>query len=255
MSASLFRLMDREKYLLASMVYFHLPPEIARRDFEAAPLPLSEQIDLIPWCECGSANAKGPDGTDLNAMRRTHAELRHVYDTHPELHDLRLTGYVNDNAGAYSTTGTKGGSSFVAMSFRDDEGNGLVVYSGCETHRLRPMAVDYAGCFLAMLGKVTHQHRLALRFYDHAMADVTGERGIIGHSKGGNLATYVFISRLDQPTQAYCINAQPYCWWAMNARQQAALKSERYEFIAHAGDVVHHAGYVSYVSRVVQMNS
>lgn len=254
MSASLLRFMDREKYLLAGLVYFHLPVEIARRDFESQPLALSEQIELLPWCETGSFNPKGPDGTDIDVIRAACAQYRAIYQEHAELHDLRLTGYINDNAGPFSTTDGKRKTGLVAMAYQDGLGNGIVVFSGCETQQLVPMVKDYADCMAAAMGVTTRQQRRAMAFYDHAMQGVSGERGIIGHSKGGNLATYVYINRLEQPLQVYCINAQPFCWWTMTREQQAALKSDRYEFIAHAGDIVHHAGYVSYVSRIVQMN-
>lgn len=254
MSASLARLLDCEKYLLAEMVYFHLPVEYARRDYGAEPLALTDLIDLIPWCESGSLNPKGEDGTDIASLRRTHVRLRKLYDEHAALHDLRLTGYVNDNFGALATTLAPYKTGLVCMAFHDDEGNGIVVYSGCETHRMLSMVQDYLGCFVAALGIDTTQHRRALAFYDAQTAGLSGERGVIGHSKGGNLATYVFINRLEQNLSVYCINAQPYKWGRMNAKQRAALKSGRYEFIAHEGDVVYQTGFVPYISRIVQVN-
>ncbi|PKM43556.1 MAG: hypothetical protein CVV01_05825, partial [Firmicutes bacterium HGW-Firmicutes-6] len=86
------------------------------------------------------------------------------------------------------------------------------------------------------------------------MSGILGERNILGHSKGGNLATYVYINRLDENTNAYCVNAQPYCWYTMTETQKEALKTDRFEYIVHANDPTRKASYVSYISRTAPLN-
>lgn len=150
--------------------------------------------------------------------------------THPadNLDDVIITGYRNDNYGCYGNSDDKIKSSFVGLAMEDCENNGAVVFSGCEQMDLSSIVLDWGGCLIASLGVVTAHHHKAIDFFDYYMTGILGERNLFGHSKGGNLATYVYINRLDENTNAYCVNAQPYCWYTMSDNQKAALKTDRF---------------------------
>ncbi|WKY48129.1 GAF domain-containing protein [Eubacteriaceae bacterium ES3] len=255
MSLKMSGLLDIEKYLLLELVYYHLPAFYQEQISRQTPLALDLYIDLIPQCK----NAMVPQLIDsskrmVSFSKKRQRHFQRVFATSDNLADLRVTGYINDNFGACGNTGSWDKTSLVALALEDSSGNGAVVFSGCENRQISGIVLDWGGCLLASVGIDTRHHRKAIDFYDHSMRDITGERNLFGHSKGGNLATYVFINRLTEKTNAYCVNAQPYCWPAMNEIQKEALKSERYEYIVHQNDPTRNTGYVSYISRIAPLN-
>lgn len=254
MSIKLGNLLDIEKYLLAELVYFNPSGALRFAISKEMPMPLGEFIGCIDRCMFSGHivfTETSALGAYLSAIQR---RFRELYERSANLRDVMITGYSNDNYGAYGNTKNRRKSSLVAMSFQDGEGNGLVSLSGCENCSLSRLILDWGGCVPAFAGVVTLHHKRALRFFDEQMRALPGERGVIGHSKGGNLATYIYINRLDDNVRAYCINAQPYCWAAMNRRQRAALKSDRFEYIVHTKDFARRFGYVSYISRTVPLS-
>lgn len=255
MSLKMCNLLDVEKYLLLEMVYFHLPPGFKSSISKKTPMKLDVYIDLLDQCSHsmypGFVN-KSQRGRKYIRLRQ--AYFRRIYATSENLGDILITGYMNDNHGPFGNTVQKRKTSFVGLAFEDSENNGAVSFSGCEQMYPSSLVLDWGGCFAASLGVITGHHQKALNFYDNHMQGVLGERNILGHSKGGNLATYVFINRLDQTTHAYCVNAQPYCWYTMNDAQKKALKTDRFEYIVHADDPTRNASYVSYISRTAPLN-
>ncbi|AFA48550.1 Mbeg1-like protein [Acetobacterium woodii] len=256
MSLKISNLLDIEKYLLLEIVYFHLPSEYKNRITKKTPLKLDAFIDLMDQCEYSlypGFVSRSQAGRKKVRLRQAH--FKRVYASSENLEKISITGYVNDNYGTYGNTADHHKTSFVAMAFEDDQNNAVVSFSGCEQVSTTSTLLDWGGCLVASLGVVTSHHQKALAFYDNQMAGILGERNILGHSKGGNLATYVFINRLNENTHAYCVNAQPYCWYTMTETQKEALKSNRFEYIVHADDPTRKASYVSYISRTVPLNS
>jgi len=255
MSLKMCNLLDAEKYLLLEMVYFHLPPALKSSITRETPMKLDLYIDLIDQCSHsmypGFVN-RSQRGRKFVKLRQ--AYFRRIYATSENLADIVITGYMNDNHGSFGNTAHRRKTSFVGLAFEDSENNGTVSFSGCEQMYLSNMMLDWGGCLVASMGFVTNHHTKALSFYDKHMQGILGERNILGHSKGGNLATYVFINRLDEAANAYCVNAQPYCWRTMNDTQKEALKTDRFEYIVHANDPTRKAGYVSYISRTAPLN-
>lgn len=256
MSLKISNLLDIEKYLLLEIVYFHLPSEYKNRITRETPLKLDAFIDLMDQCEYSlypGFVSRSQSGRKKVRLRQAH--FRRVYASSENLENINITGYINDNYGTYGNTADHHKTSFVAMAFEDDQNNAVVSFSGCEQTSTTSTVLDWGGCLIASLGVVTTHHQKALAFYDDQMADILGERNILGHSKGGNLATYVFINRLNENTNAYCVNAQPYCWYTMTETQKEALKTNRFEYIVHADDPTRNASYVSYISRTAPLNS
>ncbi|WKY44963.1 GAF domain-containing protein [Eubacteriaceae bacterium ES2] len=255
MSLKMSGLLDIEKYLLLELVYYHLPAPYPKNITRESALMLDQYIDLIGQCK----NAMVPELIGASKrisslMKKRQAHFQRVFAMSENLADLRVTAYINDNYGQLGNSEDVAKTSLVAIALEDSEGNGAVVYSGCESQQLSGMVLDWGGCLLASLGIDTRHHHKARAFYDRAMKGVSGERNLFGHSKGGNLATYVFVNRLSENTNAYCVNAQPYCWSVMDEDQKKALKSERYEYIVHQNDPTRNSGYVSYVSRIAPLN-
>jgi energy-coupling factor transporter ATP-binding protein EcfA2 len=248
-------LLDVEKYLLIELAYFHLPSQLKNAVTPKTPMPLDIYLDLIDQCSFSIFPAFfNQTASGRSFVRQRQGQLRRVYAASDNLGDVVVIGYVNDNYGPLGNTKDPLKTSFVALAFADSEGNGLTVFSGCEQVRLSNLLLDWGGCLVASLGINTRHHRKALNFYDQFMGTLAGERNILGHSKGGNLATYVFINRLEEPVSAYCVNAQPYCWFVMRDFQREALKSDRFEYIVHAKDPTRIASYVPYISRTAPLN-
>ena len=255
MSLKMSNLLDIEKYLLLEPVYFHLPPQYKNRITRETPIKLDEYIDLIE--QCGSSTYPGFISRSRHGSqykRRRQAHFKRIYASSDNLDDVIITGYRNDNYGCYGNSDDKIKSSFVGLAMEDCENNGAVVFSGCEQMDLSSIVLDWGGCLIASLGVVTAHHHKSIDFFDYYMTGILGERNLFGHSKGGNLATYVYINRLDENTNAYCVNAQPYCWYTMSDNQKAALKTDRFEYIVHANDPTRKASYVSYISRTAPLN-
>lgn len=255
MSLKMSNLLDIEKYLLLELVYFHLPPQYKNRITRETPIKLDEYIDLVEQCGYSiypGFISRSEHGYQYKKRRQAH--FKRIYASSDNLGDVVITGYVNDNYGSYGNTADKNKTSFVGIALADRENNGAVIFSGCEQMNPTSIVLDWGGCLIASLGVVTVHHHKAIAFYDHYMTGILGERNILGHSKGGNLATYVYINRLDENTNAYCVNAQPYCWYTMDETQKEALKTDRFEYIVHANDPTRKASYVSYISRTAPLN-
>ena len=254
MSIKLSNLLDIEKYLLSELVYFSLSGERRFAISKETPMPLGTFINNIEHCMF-SGHILLTDTSALpaylSAIKRRFTEL---YERSENLKGVMITGYCNDNYGQYGNTKNRWKTSLVAMSFADNEGNGIVSVSGCENFSWSRLLLDWGGCVPAFAGVVTLHHKRALRFFDEQMRTLPGEHGVIGHSKGGNLATYIYINRLESGMSAYCINAQPYCWAVMTRAQRAALKSDRFEYIVHTKDFARRFGYVPYISRTVPLS-
>lgn len=255
MSIILSHLLDVEKYMLSELAYLHLPEDLSHRDFSAHPMPLAQYIDVIPRTRISYYRKRDSDGTHNIYLRERERRFREIIESSASLGDVLVVDYINDNYDAYGNTPNRRKTSLVALAFEDGDHNMAVVYSGCEESCPSAIFLDWTDCLAAALGAVTPQQKSALAFFDKQLAKNPREIGVIGHSKGGNLSTHIYVNRLSSGVSAYCINAQPYCWTILSDAQKAALKDERYEYIEHDGDIVSHAGlYQACASRVVPVN-
>ncbi|HWR55311.1 MAG TPA: GAF domain-containing protein [Negativicutes bacterium] len=255
MSLTMNSLLDIEKYFILELSYFdncEYPNTTISPD---NPIPISAFLESVPDCYCAFELAVRVKYKDVKRyIRESYERLKQVYDASENLKDLEIIGYINDNHNFLGNTRDKHKTSLVAFALRDSLGNGMVVYRGCEINYFSNIILDWGGCVTSALGHVTNQHKKALEFYDTYMKDLPGERNILGHSKGGNLATYVYINRKSGNVNTYIVNAQPYCWFAMNAEQKSWLKSGQFEYLVHAADATRFTNYAPYISRVIPLN-
>lgn len=255
MSLNMSNLLDIEKYFLLELSYCD-NADYSKRDISPqSPVDIEDFLESVPQCYCScEIGVRKMYGNIEMYMKDLYTRLRKVYEESDNLKDVEIIGYINDNYNFLGNTCDKKKSGLVAFALRDSEGNGMVMYRGCELNYFSNIVLDWPSCVAAAVGCVTSQHKKALEFFDTYMEGISGEHNIIGHSKGGNLATYVFINRKGSNVNCYVVNAQPYCWFAMSDKQRAWLKSSQYEYIVHTDDLTKAASYVSYASRVIPLN-
>ena len=255
MSLNMSNLLDIEKYFLLELSYCD-NADYSKRDISPQkPIFIADFLESVPQCYCScEIGVRKMYGNVEVYMKDLYTRLRKVYEESDNLKDIEIIGYINDNYNFLGNTCSKKKSGLVAFALRDSEGNGMVMYRGCELNYFSNIVLDWPSCVAAAVGYVTSQHKKALKFFDTYMEGISGEHNIIGHSKGGNLATYVFINRKGSNVNCYVVNAQPYCWFAMSDKQRAWLKSSQYEYIVHTDDLTKAASYVSYASRVIPLN-
>ncbi|GAM12643.1 hypothetical protein SAMD00020551_0778 [Mesobacillus selenatarsenatis SF-1] len=171
------------------------------------------------------------------------------------LHSVKLSGYQNHNPNEGNNTKGASDSGFVGYAFEDKSGNATAVFRGSEAMGdMGHLRTDWVSNFEASMGVEIKQQKEADAFYQKYLADTSGERLLLGHSKGGNLADYVFINNLDDNTRAYVINAAPLYWWSLSKKEQEALMGDRHDFIVYAYDPVSQLGKVPYVDKTIGIN-
>lgn len=162
-------------------------------------------------------------------------EITNYLDTHEdsELGSLTLKG---------ADPAESGDNGFAAYAFEDATGKTAFTFRGTEWEDSRDMG-DNLGA--SMLGH-SSQVESAQDFFDEFGVAETDSNYLYGHSKGGNLATEVYVANLGMIGGVQVINAQPINWWALSEEQRAALSDPRYEFVVFEWDFVHLLGYVPY---------
>lgn len=168
------------------------------------------------------------------------------------LHNVTLTGYENFNPNEGNNSKGKSDTGFVGYAFKDSEENGVALFRGSESlGNLGHLKTDWTSNVDAGFGIPIKQQQEANAFYHSKLGDLDGERLVLGHSKGGNLASYVFVHNLDDNLKSYVINAAPLYWWDLSNDQKEALKGDRNTFIVFQLDPVSQLGYVPYVDKTV----
>lgn len=227
---------DQEKNILTQLSYIDLK-------FEEKPLSMKEiikQLEILPEYKSGEIRIKNV----VDFLKN---------NPNSNLHKLTLTGYENNNPKLDNLVSGKSNTGFVGYAFKDENNGALAVYRGSEG-KIGGYLTDWASNFIAGLGFNIKQQDEALKFYDNYVGTTSGEKLVIGHSKGGNLATHVFINRLG--LKAYVINGQPIWWAGLNDAQKKALKGEDYEFIVINGDFVSSLGYsAKYIDKIISFES
>ena len=166
------------------------------------------------------------------------------------LKDVKLVGYQNHNPNEGNNTKGESHSGFVGYAYRDDNGNATAVFRGSENPGdLNNLKTDWYENGQAFFGMETMQQREANDFYTNHVKIHGGEKNVLGHSKGGNLASYVYVNNLDDSIKGYVINGAPLWWWGLNDTQKEGLKNaEAFSFIVYDGDIVSQLGYAPYVT-------
>ncbi|NKE04640.1 Mbeg1-like protein [Mesobacillus selenatarsenatis] len=236
---SINNLTEEEKNVLLMLSYYDLPTD---KELDG------KSIDTI-W-----SVAKLQADPSKDSFKAIEAYMEAKYDG-SNLKNLTLSGYQNHNPNTGNNSEVDSNSGFVGYAFRDNSGNATAVFRGSEPMGdMGHLRTDWTSNFEASMGVEITQQKEANAFYQKYLADTSGERLLLGHSKGGNLADYVFINNLDDNTKAYVINAAPLYWWSLSKKEQEALMGDRHDFIVYAYDPVSQLGKVPYVDKTVGLN-
>lgn len=232
---SLSNLNDEEKNVLLQLSYFDLPGDLSG-------LTVKEI-----WEEAMRTPNNGGEA------RRIKLEEYFTSDTHKNssLAEVTLQGYQNNNP----TMSGESESGFVGYAWGDKTGNAAAVYRGSEDFKnWDHFKTDWVSNGSAGIGNEIEQQKEANHFYEEFVKGAAGEKLIVGHSKGGNLASYVFVNNLADHPSGYVVNGAPLFWPSLTEEQQEALKSNKFDFIAYEGDFVHDLGFAPYVDKTVAIN-
>jgi hypothetical protein len=244
---SLSNLTPEEKNILLQLSYIDVPPNIKITD------KYSFTIDeLIAKIEQTTGNKL----EDNDRMKNIQAFIQSDAYQSSNLKDVKLVGYQNHNPNEGNNTNGGSESGFVGYAYRDDSGNATAVFRGSENPGdLDNLKTDWSENGQAFFGMETVQQREANDFYVNHVKIHDGEKNILGHSKGGNLASYVYVNNLDDNIKGYVINGAPLWWWGLNDTQKEGLKnSDSFSFIVYDGDIVSQLGYAPYVTLRVPLD-
>ncbi|WP_417898825.1 Mbeg1-like protein [Bacillus haimaensis] len=238
---SLSNLTDEEKNILLQLSYIDVPPNWKVSD------KYSYTIDeLIAKIEQTTGNKLEDNDRMKNIKEFIQSDAYHSSN----LKDVKLVGYQNHNPNEGNNT--KGGSEsgFVGYAYRDENGNATAVFRGSESFgEMEHLETDWRENTEAFIGRETVQQKEANEFYAQHVALHDGEKNVLGHSKGGNLASYVYVNNLGDNIKGYVINGAPLYWWKLEDFQQEGLKNaDRFSFIVYDGDIVSQLGYAPYVT-------
>lgn len=232
---SLSNLNDEEKNVLLQLSYFDLPGDLTG-------LTVKEI-----WEEAIRTPNNGGEARRIKLEEYFTSER---YEN-TRLAEVKLQGYQNNNP----TMGGESESGFVGYAWGDKTGNAAAVYRGSEDPtNWDHFKTDWVSNGSAGIGNEIQQQKEANHFYDEFIKGATGEKLIVGHSKGGNLASYVFVNNLADNPSGYVVNGAPLFWPSLTEEQQEALKSNKFDFIAYEGDFVHDLGFAPYVDKTVEIN-
>jgi hypothetical protein len=239
---SLENLTDEEKNILLQLSYLDIPPQLKISDGK----PRDIQYVLTEIKENG-----------LKVDETRFGNIQEFLTENPEsgLNQIKLTGYQNHNPNEATNTSGSSESGFVGYAIKDSEGNGAVLFRGSENPlNWGNLKTDWAGNVAAGVSIETQQHDEALAFYEANMSKMQGEITIYGHSKGGNLSSWVFVNNNNPNVNAYIVNGAPLWWFGLDDHQKDAMKSDRFTFITYDGDIVSHLGYAPYVDKIIAIN-
>lgn len=238
---SLSNLTDEERYLLLKFSYIDLPPKVKVNPNN--PLGFEDAVNRM------ISLPEYKDNPELIAIHE------YVSGSNGEnLGNLQLVGYQNNNPSFDTLFTEQSNSGFVGYAIQDTSGNAAALYRGSES-LANPFHIltDWTSNVEAGVGQEIVQQQEAASFYEKFINDSSGEKFVLGHSKGGNLADYVFVNNLNEERlQAFTVNGAPLNWWVLSNAQQEALRSDRNRFIVHEGDFVSQLGYVDYVNSTIK---
>ncbi|EKN71482.1 hypothetical protein BABA_01235 [Neobacillus bataviensis LMG 21833] len=240
---SISNLTDEEKYLLLQFSYIDVPDKI--------PVDPEHPIDMKSLL----------DGMlDVNKELKNDEPFQAIYkyvnsSKGDDLANIQLTKYQNNNPTWDEIKQGKMDSGFVGYAFKDDEGNATALFRGSESMG-NPLHLvsDWKSNVDAGVGQEIQQQKEAAQFYKDYIFGAGGDTYVMGHSKGGNLASYVLVQffNQDKNLKAYEVNGAPINWWILSKDQQEVLKGDRNMFIAHQDDAVSQLGHVPYVDKTIK---
>lgn len=233
---SLDNLNDEEKNILLQLSYFDLP---------------QGRYKGLSVEEIWQKVKRDPDNGGEARRKALEEYFQSDRYKNSNLANVTVTGYENNNP----NMGGKSESGFVGYAWGDSDGNATAVFRGSENPTdWDHFKTDWVSNGSAGIGNEIQQQEEANRFYQQFIHTSNGEKFVFGHSKGGNLASYVFVHNLDDKVGGYVINGAPLFWPSLTDEQKEALMGKNFDFIAYEGDFVHDLGYAPYLDKVVEIN-
>ena len=154
------------------------------------------------------------------------------------LENLEIVDYANNN-------GSGSHSGFCAIAFRNPEtGERGMSYRGTENlDKIKEGAnqVDMMDNVHTALTGESAQKKEALEFFERNKSPY-GDNYLYGHSKGGELASEVYVEYYNEIRQMHIINPQPINPSQLNKKQREALQSNKVDVVIIDGDTVHSLG-------------
>jgi hypothetical protein len=232
------KLSDKENYLLMQLSYYDLPIDFTPDNTSIKDV-LKKMEKLIP-------------AEQLDYFRKNIAD--EILES-TNLKDIKLTGYENNNPNANNNVPNKTNSGFVGYAFSDDNGNSAAVYRGSEEmSKWENFQSDWLSNATASIGFTIEQQTEADNFYKKFVQKTSGEKILLGHSKGGNLAMYTYVNNLSDNPKCYVVNGQPLYYGGLNPVQMVALQGDNLTFIMQDGDPVSLLGAAPYIDKVIKVN-
>lgn len=153
------------------------------------------------------------------------------------LENLEIVDYENNN-------GSGSHSGFCAIAFRNPEtGERGMSFRGTENldKFFSENQVDMMDNINTALEGDSAQKDEALDFFRRNKSPY-GDNYLYGHSKGGELASEVYVEYYDEIRQMHVINPQPINPSQLDKKQREALKSDKVDVVIIDGDTVHSLG-------------
>ncbi|MEH7235824.1 Mbeg1-like protein [Bacillus sp. JJ1562] len=242
---SLANLTEEEKNILLQLSYIDLPNDIWVSDQN--PIKIGDFLAEVDLEQRGLQKERY-DNID--------AFLKNNPDS--PLHTIQLVQYQNHNPTPYNNSDlnskSKSESGFVGYGFKDSDGNATALFRGSEDMK-DPVHfdTDWKSNIEAGIGYEIQQQREADAFYGKLTTGLDGQILLLGHSKGGNLATYVYVNNLGDKVVAYVLNGAPIYWNNLTTEQKKAMMGDRYTFVVYEGDIVSQTGVAPYVDKIVEI--
>jgi len=141
------------------------------------------------------------------------------------LKNLRIKDVGND-----SITG------FGAIAFTDESGNTGFSFRGTDGVELKSIN-DWGDNLISMLTGTSPQSSQAEVFFDRNSKG-TDDIYLYGHSKGGELAEYVYVNNHKKIKGVHLLNPQPINPFSLSPEQLKAMQSDKVDIVIVEGDYV-----------------
>lgn len=135
---------------------------------------------------------------------------------------------------------------FGAIAFKDSAGNVGMSFRGTDgITNLQDMSDNLATFLIG----TSYQSIEAQRFFDKNK-DAKGNNYLYGHSKGGEMATSIFVDNINEIKVCHVLNAQPINPYQLSGEQIIALNSKKYDPVITEYDYVWFLGGCVYLPRI-----
>ena len=139
-------------------------------------------------------------------------------------------------------------SGFGAIAFMDASGNVGMSFRGTDGVTKESLMTDWPDNFASMATGSSVQSDQAKAFFSEN--DINGNNFLYGHSKGGELATSIFVDEFTRINQVHILNPQPINPYGLTSEQKALLNSPKYDVVVNEWDFVWWLGICVYMPNI-----